>query len=260
MVLHAIIVDDEEYSRKSLYFLIQEHCPDVQVDYIAQSVQQAREYIAKHPVNLAFLDIAMPCENGFELFSTLHQEDIMVIFTTAYDQYALKAIKANALDYLLKPIDIDELKESVQKAVKLNELIALKKTGGTPSHPGLLAENTKDINWSSKITIPHTHGYNVIDIKDIMYVEADSNYSIFHLKTSEKIITSKPLKEFVILLEANGFMRIHKSIILNFNFLKEYSNKNGLQVVLKNDTYLPVSRRKSNEFQEKSKLYFKKNT
>ena len=258
MALHAIIVDDEEYSRKSLYFLILEHCPDVQVDYIAESVQQAREYIAKHSINLAFLDIAMPRENGFELFSSLHEEDIMVIFTTAYDKFALKAIKANALDYLLKPIDINELKEAVQKAVKLAELMALKKTEENTSHAELQSEDPKDTHWSSKITISHTHGYNVIDIKDIMYVEADSNYSIFHLKTSEKIITSKPLKEFEPLLEANDFMRIHKSIILNFRFLKEYSNKNGLQVVLKNDTYLPVSRRKSNEFQEKSRLYFKK--
>lgn len=258
MILHAIIVDDEEYSRKSLFFLLQENCPNVEVSFIASSVKQARDFLQQNEVDLVFLDIAMPREDGFELLPSLQKKQSMVIFTTAYDQYALKAIKSNAIDYLLKPIDITELIESVNKAQKWAELLLNQRADDKPS----VAENSPaDIplpNKSLKISLPHTHGYTVIDTNDIMYVEADSNYCVFHLKTNENIVTSKPLKEFESLLETNGFMRIHKSVILNFNFLKEYSNKNGLQVVLKDNTLLPVSRRRSTEFQEKSKQYFNK--
>jgi two-component system LytT family response regulator len=256
MTLQAIIVDDEEYSRKSLFFLIQENCPDVHVSYIAQSAREAREFVATNRVDLAFLDIAMPRETGFDLLPSLQKQNVMVIFTTAYDQYALKAIKSNAVDYLLKPIDISELKESVKKAAKWAELTIAQTTLTKTEQE---AEDSAKIAISkSKITLPHAHGYHVIDLEEIMYVEADSNYSIFHLKKGDKMVISKPLKEFELYLEEGKFMRIHKSIIINFLFVTEYSSKNGTQVTLKDGTTLPVSRRRSNEFQERSKLYFQR--
>ncbi|MGV3706571.1 MAG: LytR/AlgR family response regulator transcription factor [Arcticibacter sp.] len=256
MALQAIIVDDEEYSRKSLFFLIQENCPDVHVSYIAKSAQEAREFVSKNRIELAFLDIAMPKESGFDLLPSLQEQNIMVIFTTAYDQYALKALKSNAVDYLLKPIDIAELKESVQKATKWVEL--------NNAHASLRNAQTEPRNivprpnTMPKLTLPHTHGFHIIDLSEIMYVEADSNYSIFYLERGDKMIISKPLKEFEHYLEENNFMRIHKSVIVNFRFVSEYSNKNGMQVILKNGIALPISRRRSNEFQEKSKLYFQR--
>ncbi|WP_235324620.1 LytR/AlgR family response regulator transcription factor [Pedobacter lusitanus] len=118
-----IIVDDEEFARSSLYFLLQENCENVHICGIAKSVDEARELLSQYEVDLIFLDIAMPGKNGFELIPDTKQSNIQVVFTTAYDQYALRAIKANALDYLLKPIDIDELKESVEKASKQIRLI-----------------------------------------------------------------------------------------------------------------------------------------
>jgi len=256
MTLQAIIVDDEEYSRKSLFFLIQENCPNVHVSYIAQSAQDAREFVATNRIDLAFLDIAMPRETGFDLLPALQKQNVMVIFTTAYDQYALKAIKSNAVDYLLKPIDISELKESVNKAAKWAELTSAQTTL-TKTEQGT-EEPAKTTGSKSKITLPHAHGYHVIDLDEIMYVEADSNYSIFHLKKGDKMVISKPLKEFELYLEEGNFMRIHKSIIINFRFVKEYSSKNGTQVTLKDGTTLPVSRRRSNEFQERSRLYFQR--
>lgn len=256
MTLQAIIVDDEEYSRKSLFFLIQENCPNVHVSYIAQSAQEAREFVSTNRIDLAFLDIAMPRETGFDLLPTLQKQNVMVIFTTAYDQYALKAIKSNAVDYLLKPIDISELIESVNKAVKWAELTSAQTTL-TKSGQGA-EELAKAADSKSKITLPHTHGYHVIDLDEITYVEADSNYSIFHLKKGDKMVISKPLKEFELYLEEGDFMRIHKSIIINFRFVREYSSKNGTQVILKDGTTLPVSRRRSNDFQERSKLYFQR--
>lgn len=257
MELQAIIVDDEEYSRKSLFFLLQENCPNVDVSYIARSVQDAREFIAKNKIDLAFLDIAMPRETGFELLPALQKQNAMVIFTTAYDQYALKAIKSNAVDYLLKPIDISELKESVDKAFKWARLLKAQIASAKSAHGA--DEALKTIEIKSKISLPHTHGYHVVDLDEIMYVEADSNYSIFNLKGGDKIVISKPLKEFELYLEEKDFMRIHKSVIVNFHFVKEYSSKNGAQIILKNGVVLPVSRRRSNEFQEKSKLYFQRN-
>lgn len=245
MLLNALIVDDEEYSRKSLYYLIQEHCPEVRVEGIAKSVAEARELIRETHFDLTFLDIAMPKESGFELLPDLQERGIMVIFTTAYDQYALKALKASAVDYLLKPTDIEELQQAVKKAQDWVKL----RSESQPAEPGFEDE--------SKITLSHTNGFDVVDTSDIVYIEADSNYSIFHLSNNENIVISKPLKEFEEMLTARNFLRIHKSVIINFRYVKAYSHKNGLQVILNNDITLPVSRRRSNEFQERAKSYFK---
>lgn len=252
MTLSALIVDDEEYSRKSLYFLIQENCPEVHVAGIAKSVAEARGLIEEQAIDIVFLDIAMPKENGFELLPNLRDKNIRVIFTTAYDQYALKALKANAVDYLLKPIDINELKMAVSKAQEWASLVAAQKTT-QPESP-----ESKEPKKSDKISLPGTYGFNVIDTADIIYVEADSNYSIFHLKTGEKSVISKPLKEFEETLENFDFIRIHKSAIVNLKYVRSYSNKNGLQVLLSNNTLLPVSRRRATEFQEKARQYFNK--
>ena len=249
MNLNALIVDDEEYSRKSLYFLIQENCPEISIGSIAKSVSEARALIEEQTFHLVFLDIAMPKENGFELLPSLQKKNIMVIFTTAYDQYALKALKADAVDYLLKPIDIIELKTAVAKAVEWANLISHRKTETAK-------DDQNESKASKKISLPSTHGFNVIDTDDIVYLEADSNYTIFHLKMGEKVVISKPLKEFEDTLANLEFIRIHKSVIANFKYIQGYSNKNGLQVFLTNNTVLPVSRRKSSEFLDKAKQYF----
>ena len=251
MTLNALIVDDEEYSRKSLYFLLQENCPEVHIGGIAKSVAEARTLLEEQNFNVAFLDIAMPKENGFELLPQLQSRNVMVIFTTAYDQYALKALKANAIDYLLKPIDIAELKTAVSKAVDWAQMLSVSSAK--------TAETVKpEVNAHKKISLPGTYGFKVVDTVDIIYVEADSNYSIFHLKTGEKLIISKPLKEFEETLDTFGFIRIHKSAIINLKYVRSYSNKNGLQVLLTNNVVLPVSRRRATEFQEKARQYFTK--
>ena len=257
MTLNALIVDDEEYSRKSLYFLLQEHCPEVQIGGIAKSAEEARKLIQDQEFDLAFLDIAMPKESGFDLLPDLQNKKMMVIFTTAYDQYALKALKAQAIDYLLKPIDIDELKASVEKAAQWAKLRELEKAPPPQGQEREAWENSNQQERESKITLPNAHGFNVLDTNDIVFIEADSNYSVFHLKNQENIVISKHLKEFEEILDHKVFVRIHKSVIVNFKYVKGYSHKNGLQVLLKDDTTLPVSRRRANEFQEKAKNYFK---
>lgn len=252
-VLNAIIVDDEEFARSSLYFLLQEYCDHVHICGIAKSVSEARALLALHDINLIFLDIAMPIENGFELIPDLKDLNVQVIFTTAYDEYALKAIKANAADYLLKPIDIDELKEAVDKAFRY---ISLDKNSA--------ADHTKTEKISisftekaeiKKLTLPSAHGSILIDIDEITHITADSNYSIFHLSKGERITVSRVLKDYEEILPSHQFIRIHKSSIINLNYLKEYNSKNGLEVVLFNGDKIAVSRRRSSDFMEKVKIY-----
>ena len=252
-MLNAIIVDDEEFARSSLYFLLQENCENINVCGIAKSVAEARNLLSQNAVDLIFLDIAMPGENGFELLPHVQQGKSHIIFTTAYDQYALKAIKANALDYLLKPIDIDELKEAVEKASKY---IAMSKNGDnrTESLQNLSA-SLSDRNEIKKISLPNGQGYSLVSIDDIVHIEADSNYSIFFLTNGDKITVSKVLKEYEEILPDKQFVRIHKSSILNLNYLKEYSSKNGPEVILKNGEKIAVSRRRASEFADKVKSY-----
>lgn len=252
-MLNVIIVDDEEFARSSLYFLLQENCENVNICGIAKSVEEARELLLNCAVDLIFLDIAMPGKNGFDLIPDAKTSNAQVIFTTAFDQYALKAIKANALDYLLKPIDIDELKESVNKAKKyikynheeFDRNIRLKN----------LAADIADGAEIRKLSLPNGQGYTLIAINEIIHIEADSNYSVFHLHNRENITVSRVLKEYEEILPENQFVRIHKSSIVNLNYLKEYNSRNGLEVLLKNGEKIPVSRRRASVFAEKVKLY-----
>lgn len=250
--LNTIIVDDEEFARSSLYFLLQENCPDINICGIAKSVNEARALLQSFDIDLIFLDIAMPVENGFSLIPQVQEANANVIFTTAYDQYALKAIKANALDYLLKPIDIDELVAAVEKAVKHQTLNnALNKNIGLKN----LEDDLKEQKGVSRLTLPSGQGYRLVDIDEIVHIEADSNYSIFHLKSTEKITVSKVLKDYEEILPEDRFVRIHKSSIVNLKYVKEYHNKNGLMLSLSNGESIVVSRRRASDFFEKMKNY-----
>ncbi len=255
--LNAIIVDDEEFARSSLYFLLQENCPNIRICGIAKSVNEARALLQTHPINLIFLDIAMPAENGFELIPAAQSANSSIIFTTAYDQYAIKAIKANALDYLLKPIDIEELVLAVEKATQQYEL---QQTNATNKNERLenLASDIAAKNEISRLTLPSAHGYRIIDVDDILHIEADSNYSIFHLINGEKITVSKILKDYEELLPDDKFLRIHKSSIVNLRYITEYQTKNGLILSLSNGENITVSRRRASDFFERIKLYTQK--
>lgn len=253
MTHNAIIVDDEEFARSSLYFLLQENCENINISGIAKSVAEARNLLSQHPVDLIFLDIAMPGENGFELIKDAKESNAHVIFITAYDQYALKAIKANALDYLLKPIDIDELKLAVEKA---NDYISLKKNGHDRNdNLQNLAQQLHERTEIRKISLPNGQGYSLTSISDIVHIAADSNYSIFYLVNGERITVSKVLKEYEEILPENQFIRVHKSSIINLDYVSEYNSKNGLEVTLKNGDRIAVSRRRASDFLEKVKSY-----
>lgn len=260
MPINAIIVDDEEYSRKSLFFLLDGYCPEVKVKGIARSVAEAREFLKSEPIDLVFLDIAMPVEDGFSLLPDLKRNITSVIFTTAYNQYAIKAIRASAVDYLLKPIDIQELQDSIDKASEWKAQASENNTLAVAHETvfNSLHENLNEIKRIKKINLPHSNGFHVLNINDILYIQADSNYSIFYVANGEKIVVSKHLKEYESILDDCGFCRVHKSTMINLAHLLSYSNKNGLVVKMSNNTEHPVSRRRSPEFMETVKAIFKK--
>jgi two-component system LytT family response regulator len=201
----------------------------------------------------------MPNEDGFNLLPDLQKANSFVIFTTAFDQYALRALKASAIDYILKPIDIEELQNAVVKVINLKT-----RNGNDHSNSdnikaqlNSLEENLSDIKKINKINLPNSNGFQVFDINEIIYVLADSNYSIFHLENKESILVSRHLKEYEEILENSGFSRIHKSTIINLKHLSDYTNKNGLIVKLSDNSEHVVSRRRSSEFLETVRHYFK---
>jgi two-component system LytT family response regulator len=255
--INCIIVDDEEFARSSLFFLLQNNCTNVHIAGIAKSVSEAKVLLNREDIDLIFLDIAMPGENGFELIHSAQEHNAHVVFTTAYDQYALKAIKANALDYLLKPIDIDELKETVDKATRYIEL-----NSRETSRNERLRNLKQDLESKNvkKLSLPNGQGYTLVALENIIHIEADSNYSIFHLSDREQITVSKVLKEYEELLPEQQFVRIHKSSIVNLNYVIEYNSRNGLEVLLADGRKIAVSRRRSSDFLEKIRLFTQLNT
>lgn len=260
MPINAIIVDDEEYSRKSLFFLIDGYCPSVKIKGIARSVAEARTLLKSDIIDVVFLDIAMPVEDGFSLLPDLQRNITSVIFTTAYNQYAIKAIRASAVDYLLKPIDIRELQDSIDKAAEWKAQSSESDFFAINHEPmfSSLHENLNEIKKIKKLNLPHSNGFHVLNISNILYIQADSNYSIFHVEKGEKIVVSKHLKEYESILDDCGFCRIHKSTMINLVHLQSYSNKNGLIVKMTDNTEHSVSRRRSPEFMETVKEMFKK--
>jgi two-component system, LytTR family, response regulator len=260
MKLNAIIVDDEEYSRKSLYYLIETNCPDILITGMSESVEEARKLLKANYVDIVFLDIAMPKENGFELIPDLEKNETSVIFTTAFDQYALRAIKASAIDYLLKPVNIDELRVSIEKVFAWK---ALKRKQNLDNHTYTaslqsLSENINSQDNIRKISLPDSQGFKVKDIDDIIYLEADNNYTRFYFKESEKMIVAKAMKDYEEFLNPSQFVRIHKSTIINLNYLRDYSNKSGLTVTMDDETELSISRRRSAEFLERVREFLHK--
>jgi two-component system, LytTR family, response regulator len=249
---NAIIIDDEPNVRQGLEVMVQQNCLEIQLCGVGASAEAGRRLLNEKDVQLIFLDISMPKENGFDFIASIPKENYAIIFTTAYQEYALKAIKASAIDYLLKPINPAELKEAVKKAISYLNLRLYKNEARKVYSESLnnLTQQIKNNNQFNKITVVEQFGFRIIEVKLIRYLEADSNYTILHLSGLEKIVSSKALGEFEKILDSPGFVRIHKSTIMNMNFLKSYSSYQGHFAVLDDNTKLSISRRRINEFRE----------
>jgi len=249
----AIIIDDERNVREVLELLLHQFCKNVEIVALAASAAEGRELLKRYSIDFIFLDISMPKEDGFTFLTTIPKENYSIIFVTAFEIYALRALKASAIDYLLKPVSPQDLIEAVNKAAQNHEqrLAGLHDKQVYQESLDNLNENirrpTKNI---TKITVSEQFGFQIVNTSDIIYLEADSNYTILHLNGMKNILATRTLGDFEKILDKPVFFRIHKSILINLNYLKAYSSYQGNSVTLHDGTTLNISRRRLNEFRE----------
>jgi two-component system LytT family response regulator len=243
-MIKAIIIDDEENARVALSVLIKEHTPEISILGMYESLQEANPAIVKLRPDVVFLDIQMPGETGLELWKYFPQPFFDVVFTTAFSQYAIEAIRLSALDYLLKPIDIDELTRVVDKMTnqqpskKIEErLLALEK-------------NLTGTQTASQIVLPTLESFIVVKIADILRVESDDNYTRFFLVDGTAHLVSRTLKEYESLLPKPLFQRVHQSHLINLKFVKLYIKGKSGQIEMINGEKLPVSRERKDSLIE----------
>lgn len=240
-MLRTLIVDDEARSRKALANLIDYYCEDVLLIGEATDVQSGIDKIQKLEPDLVLLDVEMPDGNAFDLLRAFEEIDFGIIFTTAHQEYALQAIKYSALDYLLKPVDPDELKAAIEKASqsKKNELgIKLK----------AYSENINSKTGPRKIVLNTSNTIYVVNLDEIIRCESDQNYTKIHIQNRETVVVSKTLKEFDELLGDQGFFRVHQSHLINLGYIDHYEKGLGGNVVMKNRIKIPVSSRRKESF------------
>ncbi|MDX1477275.1 MAG: LytTR family DNA-binding domain-containing protein [Saprospiraceae bacterium] len=241
MSYRALIIDDEKRAINILRLLIERHLPDITQIETALGAEAALSTMRQLSPDVLFLDIEMPVMTGFELLSEIRNdhEEVGVIFTTAYDHYAIKAIRFSAIDYLLKPIDVQELKAAWER------FLATRNTPGVVRQDLLtnLLSNLQSIHTRKpRLAVPTQGGAVFFDIDEITHCAADNNYTVFHLETGKRFVASKTLKDYDTLLGDYHFLRVHQSYLVNPAFIKQYTQKGLLE--LKDGTTIPVSRRK----------------
>ncbi len=240
--MKAIVVDDEASSCEALKALLEEFCTGVAVVATCQSIDEAVEAIEAHKPDAVFLDINMKGENGFDLLDRVKSIDFEIVFATAYSEYAIKAFKFSAIDYLLKPIDVDDLCGAVEK-------VRARKGRIESSRYDQLLQNLKPANEQNyKLTLPSSNGLSFVKISDIIYCEANSNYTHFFLADGRKIIVCQTLKEYELLLSPHRFFRIHHAYLINLEAIQQYVAGDGGHVIMNNDAILDVSKRRKRDF------------
>jgi two-component system LytT family response regulator len=250
--MKALLIDDELSNLENLQQLLQVYTTDVQVCATAGNIEDAIKAIEQYRPQLVFLDIQLHQQSGFDLLKQLSRIDFEVIFVTAYDQYGIQAVKFSALDYLLKPIDTDELKAAVDKARKA---IDLKQNNERIAY---MLTYLKDGNKSQpRIALPLFGETRYVDIKDIVRCEADNTYTRFVLSSGEQVLVSKTLKEYADMLINYGFLRAHQSHLVNIAFIKSLLREDGGTLLLTNNTKIPVSKLNRDRVKERILAEFK---
>ncbi len=243
MPIHVLIVDDEPAARSLLRQLITDHCPAVQQISEAGDIRSAVKLINNQPVNLVFLDIEMPEENGFALFDYFQHPSFEVIFCTAYSEYALKAFEVSAVDYLLKPVSISKLISGVEKAVKLIGQSHMSQRAS------VLRENL-NVTKLQKIALPMADSLLFVQLEDIYFFEADGSYT-YVVTRQGRTLVSKKIKEFdELLADDERFYRTHRSFLVNTHQIRRYNKKDGATVEFDNGLSTPIAREKVREFDE----------
>ena len=244
MVWTSVIIDDERKSRETLQKIIERYFNDkISIVFLASNVQEGVMAINKYNPKLVFLDIEMPGENGFKLFDYFNYYNFEVIFTTAYKQYAIDAIKYSALDYLLKPINYIDLKEVLKRLENKKEQLS----PNAQIETFLANMNTNSAEFN-KIALPTIEGYELERVNNIVYCQAEENYTKIVTNRDEIIMVAKTLKNIETLLPEKMFFRIHKSYLVNLNYIKSYSKVHGYKITLENGVKLDVATRRNDEF------------
>jgi len=244
-MIKAIIIEDEKMSRETLLRLLEKYCPAVEVVAEADGYRKGMEEIRKYHPDVIFLDIQMPDGSGFRLLEELDDVDFEIIFTTAFDQFAIKAFKYSALDYLLKPIIPQDLIEAIIRVEKKKAEKARKKSlEAIPE--GIRIEEER----SQKIVLSTSEMIHVISVDDIIRCESDNYYTYFYFVDGRKLLVSKTLKENEELLSQHSFIRPHKSHLINIKYIKSYIRQDGGYILMTDGTRVPVSRRKKDKIME----------
>ncbi|MBX2897577.1 MAG: response regulator transcription factor [Cyclobacteriaceae bacterium] len=239
--MKAVIVDDEKDSREILANYLKKYCPDVTVCGFGESVATGLEVIKKYNPEIVFLDIEMPYGNGFDLLDKVEVITFETVFVTAFDNYAIQALNQSAAYYLLKPIDIDELVKAIEK-------IRIERTEKNyMQHARLLLENKKN-SAHQKIMLPTLEGFEIVNINSILYCEGADNFTKFHFEHGQPLLICRTLKYFEEILKEHRFVRIHRSHLINPDFVVRYSKGKGGYVTMKNNQELEISPNKKQEF------------
>ncbi|UTW64226.1 response regulator transcription factor [bacterium SCSIO 12741] len=240
----VLIVDDEAPARDMMELLIQNHFPEIGQVQKANGVEMAKEVLNQFDPDLIFLDVEMGDQSGFELLDQIQAKSCQVIFVTAHDQYAIRALRASAVDYLLKPVVLEDFKRAVNKALKhsvapTSEIIPA-------DLKGLMSQmNQKEL---TKIGVPDIHGLQMVEIDDIVRCKADDNYTYLYLKDGNRITASRSLSHYEKELKNHGFLRVHHRHLVNLNYIVRYQKgKGGGELEMRDHSCVEVSTRKKPE-------------
>lgn len=240
-ILTAIIVDDELHGRENLKKIIEDYCPDLNILGCANSAVQAKELVRVHQPEVVFLDINMPVLDGFDFLEEYEDRNFMVVFVSAHEEFGINAVKTGAVDYLLKPVNIKELKQTVKKLLIIKNKTAIIET----------------LHETDQLVLPASHGFNLMAIDDLIRLEAEGCYTKVVIKGEKDKLVSRTLKDFEDTLPKEKFFRLHKSHLINLKYIKEYSNLSGNFVTMTDGSKIDISRRKVPEFIQKIKEILK---
>ena len=248
-MIKAILIDDDKNLREGMKGLLSRFAPTIKIIGEADSVASGIEVMNRLEPQIVFLDIQLNDGTGFDILEKLAEQNKTinsnVVFITAHEQYAIKAFRFSALDFLLKPVDPEELQKVI---VKIETVLENK---NDYSHIDLLLENIrKNVDNFKRIALSTSDGIHLFDISDIIRCESTDNYTKFYIRNNKPVLISKTLKEYEELLKEHNFERIHQSHLINLNYLKSYIKKDGGYVVLKDESRLPISQRKRERLQE----------